>query len=195
MKVKLDGIEIVEVRETVTQDARGLIEAVLGLQREWLVDASSNAGQDGFLISRFDEAELARLVSNGGVLYCLRDELGLSAYLLMVPGTEFLGLFENPETGVLQDGPEKLDRATLRYLSQIAVARRSARTGVGSLLLKRALERAGGPVVTDVLVTPLFNRASCEFFVRNGFEERGELRLARYRDFGALVARVFVWGG
>jgi ribosomal protein S18 acetylase RimI-like enzyme len=145
----------------------------------------------GFLISRFSDEELTHIIDSGGKLYCSITDGRLLAYLLESSLTEFTALFEDGDKG--RYNAKQSINGTERYLYQIATSLKEGRTGLGTQLLNSFLRSDPLPVITDVLISPVNNLPSLNFFHRNGFTDSGILELPEYRSFGTLTSQVLTW--
>jgi len=168
---------------------------VTSLQQRLLVDRHGKDDGQGFLVSAFSEPEFQELMRthDGEILSAFVDSTFVG-YVLTTAFTEFSSLYSGPNPiGLLTLLPGK-SLATPRFLYQIAIAPEWMGKGVGKKLLDEVKTTSGGELLADVLVEPLHNKTSIEFFRRNGFQTVGELTLHNYRDFGALKSQVMLWG-
>jgi ribosomal protein S18 acetylase RimI-like enzyme len=166
-------------------------DELLDLQRRFVLSRRTSLTKSGFLISGFSLGELEGLFQRQTRLYCLRWEGQLRGYVLVTEIAEFQSYFASPEDGFFH-GEQPLKWDDLDYLYQICVDHRCHRTGQGSQLLRAVRAKESRNLLTDVLVEPLRNGPSIDFFRKNGFSLCGTLELLRYRDFGPLQSVVFV---
>jgi ribosomal protein S18 acetylase RimI-like enzyme len=153
---------------------------------------SYGASGDAFLISAFDLQELNGLLESGAALILLERENELVGYSLITPIEEFTALYA-PGSGDTFMPTTTIPIEKTDYLYQIAVAPKYSRRGFGYRLLELAKVHSQSGLLADILVQPLENSASIQFFEKNGFAECGTLILANYRDFGQLQSKVYLW--
>ncbi len=170
-----------------------LLEEILAIQGPLIAKRNSKNLDQGFLISAFTEIELRNIIQSGGHIHVAQMNQKTIAYILTCPIREFTDLITSSTqaTGTLESN-ETIRFGDYRYLYQIAVAKNHARKGVNTQLLAYAKTIEQMPLLTDVLISPLDNDASVQFFKKNGFNSIGYLFLSSYRDFGELKSEVLV---
>lgn len=167
-------------------------EAVLKIQREFIVTRDSQIPEVGFLISQWTLEEFEGLLRNGATLIAARKEDSVVGYALLAGSDEFQSYLSDT-CRYFADKNDKGHLGSL-YLYQIATSKVAIGKGVGKAMLMTAKDLAGQKgLFTDVLAKPVNNQSSLAFFKRSGFYEIGTLYLSSYRDFGALESKVLQW--
>ncbi|MEO5971387.1 MAG: GNAT family N-acetyltransferase [Bdellovibrionia bacterium] len=171
---------------------------ILNLQENLIFEKSeySDGVNSGFLISKFDLPELTKIVTEKkGVLFCaLGIEGEVLGYCLTSAITEFQDLYHGQSAvGRVELTIDSSLALKPRYLYQIAVRSDLRRSGVGIELLLAVKDKYPEGILTDILVSPINNEASLNFFRKQDFKMVGHLFLDSYRDFGQLVSEVFLW--
>jgi ribosomal protein S18 acetylase RimI-like enzyme len=172
---------------------RFLVPSILELQEVLLYRPGTISA--GFLISRFTQDEL-RTVMNDKASRVFYERTGdqVIGYLLLTDISEFDSYADGEERGRIH-WHETVKTESLTYLYQIGTAPHAMRHGVASKLLGAAKHSSPRGLLADVLVEPVRNGASLDFFKRRAFRHVGDLHLHAYRDFGPLVSEILLWTG
>lgn len=173
--------------------SKSIIHDVLKLQKTLVKTKDTANGNTGFLISLFKLHELLELVSKQeGLLICAYDSNKLIGYLLKTSISEFENLVNNAQN--CRFAPNSpISYENLDYLYQIASHPAYRKNGISRLLFSSLLQNTNKNILTDVLIDPVRNTASLNFFYKLGFKKHGLICLSSYRDFGALVSEVFIF--
>ncbi|MFA6434507.1 MAG: GNAT family N-acetyltransferase [Elusimicrobiales bacterium] len=192
----MDNIQIDIFSSNSEAALRRIVGDTISVQSSLLVTRETAPEKSGFLISSFAPEELIRLVVENGKLVTARQSRRLVGYVLVTPISEFSSLLENDNNHASGGHfiPNKpVCFADFDYIYQIGVVRDASGMGVGGALLKRVMRETRKNLLTDILVSPISNKASLGFFIKNGFREAGLLELSEYRSFGKLKSKVLIW--
>jgi len=178
-----------------------IITDVLAIQSSLIATRETANSKEGFLISLFNAEELMSIIQKGGRLIIAEyktSETGKQTvgYLLMTPIAEFTDLLSNKSEhsahGRFTPSFE-FDFANHEYLYQIGVSKEMKGHRVGRRLLEYVLKNATSGILTDILVEPVSNDISLQFFYKHDFLDAGLLELGEYRSFGQLKSKVLIW--
>jgi hypothetical protein len=183
----------------IRQGSRLDLPAVLQLQGEHQLNSWMDAnGRHGFLVSGYSAPELEDLLDSRGLLLVATSQAGVpvgfliassgESYLRRHPKTQVVWSHD-ARTGVLA---ARFSSGDFRYLDQMAVARASFGTGLGTELLRRAISLDPGNLCFGAVISkPVRNERSHIVFRKAGLVEVGSLITPKYRGFDSLESTLF----
>ena len=178
------NIEVVELSENG-------IPLVLDIQRELaigpdILDRGEKVAPNGLLISGHTEDDFRAYLLSGGRLFGAYDSDELVGYVFIVPGKHFVDKIADVEIewekGVDGGQADEFVRSgDYLYLDQIAVRWSYQKRGVSDDLLQRVEnEFLGQTFLALVIISPIDNIRSRNFFTRKGFKKFCEIVFPRY---------------
>jgi O-methyltransferase involved in polyketide biosynthesis/GNAT superfamily N-acetyltransferase len=183
-----------KISKVLLDNNNPVIKKILNLQKNLIAKNNLDHYKTGFLVSSFQIQELINLIHRGS-LYYIEEKDKIIGYAIVTPLNDFFKLCTNNKSDhLINHSPLELINASLFcYLYQIAVDKDSQYKGVGTSLIKYIKENAGKNILTDILIKPIKNKASLNFFAKNNFKQYGNLFVNNYRDFGKLISKVLIW--
>lgn len=167
------------------------IPQVLAIQSELaigpdILERGEKVAPNGLLISGHTENDFCKYLASGGSLFGAYDNDQLVGYIFTVPGKAFVEKIADVEieweVGVDGEQAEALIRSgDYIYLDQIAVHWTHQKKGVSDNLLKCIEDEFSGQTFLSlVIISPIDNIRSRNFFTRKGFKKLCEIVFSRY---------------